>query len=303
MTELAAKCIREEPRFRGLIKFKNQIEMSSPTMYGDELEYIKQAFQSNQISVVGENIDRLEETIAKYAGVQNVVALSCGTAAVHLAVKLAAERIYGSGGISTINGIGVGGSLFGKRVFCQDLSCAATVNPIIYEGGEPVFIDASADDWNMEPEALEIGFEQYPDVKIVICSHLNGFPGQIETIKGICEKHGALLIEDASESLGAKYKEKPVGSFGDYGVFSFSGNKIITAGSGGALLTNDSDSAFKARKWSAQSCEAALWNQYEELGYNYQMSNVIAGVALGQWKRLEECIAKKSGFMIITPIV
>ena len=294
MTELAAKCMREEPRFSGIKKFEKKIWLSSPTMHGEELEYVNQAYQANWMSTVGENIDRLEDTAAEYAGVKHAVALSCGTAAIHLAVKLAAERIYGSSsGISTPNGLGRGGSLCGKRVFCSTLTFAATVNPVIYEGGEPVFIDASPDDWNMDPEALETAFEKYPDVKLVVFAHLYGFPGQIDVIKNICEKHGALLIEDAAESLGAKYKGKPTGSFGDYGVYSFNGNKIITGSSGGMLLVNDLYSASKARKWSTQSREAAPWYQHEELGYNYRMSNVIAGIVLGQWEHLEEHIAEK----------
>lgn len=294
MTDLAAKCMREEPRFLGLKKFNKKIWLSSPTMHGEELEYIKQAYQTNWMSTVGENIDKLEDTAAEYAGVKHAVALSCGTAAVHLAVKLAAERIYGSSsGISTPDGLGTGGSLSRRRVFCSDLTFAATVNPIVYEGGEPVFIDASPDDWNMDPEALEIAFRKYPDVKLVVFAHLYGFPGQVGKIKQICEEHGALLVEDAAESLGAKYQGKPTGSFGDYGIFSFNGNKIITGSSGGMLLTNDGYSAVKARKWSTQSREDAPWYQHEELGYNYRMSNVIAGIVLGQWKYLEKHIAEK----------
>lgn len=294
MTELAAKCMRKEPRFRGLKKFQKKIWLSSPTMHGEELGYINQAYQTNCMSTVGENIDRLECIAAQYTGVKNAVALSSGTAAIHLAIKLAAERIYGSrSGISMPDGMGTGGSLCGKRVFCSDITFAATVNPVVYEGGEPVFIDVSPDDWNMDPEALEVAFEKYPEVKLVVFAHLYGFPGQIETIKRICKKYGALLIEDAAESLGAKHKGRPAGSFGDYGIFSFNGNNIITGSTGGMLLTNDEYSAAKARKWSAQSCEDVPWSQHEELGYNYQMSNVIAGIVLGQWKHLEEHIAKK----------
>lgn len=187
MTELAAKCMREEPRFYGLKKFQKKVWLSSPTMHGEELEYIKQAYQSNCMSTSGENIDRLEDIAAGYAGVKNAVALSCGTAAIHLAVKLAVEKIYGSSsGISTPNGVGLGGSLFGKRFFCSDFTAAAAVNPIVYEGGEPVFIDASPDDWNMDPQALESAFEKYPDVKLVVFAHLYGFPGSVlgQNIKG-----------------------------------------------------------------------------------------------------------------------
>ena len=294
MTEAIAKCIRQEPRFLGIKKFNHKIWLSSPTMHGEELEYIKKAYVTNWMSTVGENIEALEEAAVRYSGVKHAVALSCGTAAIHLAVKLAAERLYGSSsGILTPNGLGAGGSLFGKRVFCSDLTFAATVNPVVYEGGEPIFIDASQDDWNMDPQALEIAFENYPDVKLVIFAHLYGFPGQIDMIKRICEKYGALLIEDAAESLGGRYKGKPVGSFGDYGIYSFNGNKIITGSSGGMLITDDGYSAAKARKWSTQSREDTPWYQHEELGYNYRMSNVIAGVVLGQWGHLEEHIAEK----------
>lgn len=294
MTDLTAKCMREEPRFLGLKKFDKKIWLSSPTTHGKGLKYVSQAYEENQMSVAGKNIDRLEEIVSEYAKVRHAVALSCGTAAVHLAVKLAAESFYGSSsGISTPDGLGAGGCLLGKRVFCPAFAPAAAVNPIVYEGGEPVFIDASPDDWGMDPEALEIAFQKYPDVKLVVFAHLYGFPGQVGKVKKICEGHGALLIEDAAESLGAKYKGKPVGGFGDYGILSFSGNKIITGSSGGVLLTNDAYSAAKAREWASQSCGGTMWNQHEELGYNYQMSNVIAGLVLGQWRYLERHIAEK----------
>lgn len=294
MTEKAAQCMRAEPRFRGIEKFKNKIWLSSPTMHGEEMEYVKKAYESNWMTTAGENIEELEKTAAEYTGVKYAVALSSGTAALHMAVKHAAERLYGSStGISTPYGMGKGGSLYGKRVFCSSLTFAATVNPVVYEGGEPVFIDSSPDDWNMDPEALELAFEKYPDVKLVVFAHLYGFPGQSDRIKEICEEHGALLIEDAAESLGARYKGKQTGSFGDYGIISFNGNKIITGSSGGMLLVNDRYSAEKARKWSTQSRESAPWYQHEELGYNYRMSNVIAGIVLGQWKHLGEHIEAK----------
>ena len=294
MTVLAAKCMREEPRFYGLKKFEKKIWLSLPAVHGGGLEYAGWEYGGNQMATAGATISRLERIVAEYANVDHAVALSCGTAAVHLAVKLAAERLYGSSsGISTPDGLGRGGCLFGKRAFCPALAPAAAVNPIVYEGGEPVFIDASPDDWSMDPQALELAFQKYPDVKIVIFAHLYGFPGQIDTVKQICERHEALLIEDAAESLGAKYKGQPTGSFGDYGIFSFNGNKIITGSAGGMLLTNDAYSAAKARKWSTQSCEDVLWNQHEELGYNYRMGDVIAGLVFGQWKHLEEYIAQK----------
>ncbi len=286
--------LRREERFKNIEPFENRLWLASPTMHGEELAFMKEAFETNWMSTVGENINELEKTAAAYIGVGHAVALSCGTAALHLAVKLAAERLYGSStGISTPDGLGVGGSLYKKRVFCSDLTFDATVNPIVYEGGEPVFIDASYEDWNMDPEALELAFQRYPDVKLVVLVHLYGVPGQIDEIKSICEKHGALLIEDAAESLGAVYKGKQTGSFGDYGVLSFNGNKIITGSSGGMLLTNDTYSAEKARKWSTQSRESAPWYQHEELGYNYRMSNVIAGVVRGQWQHIDEHIARK----------
>ena len=286
--------LREESRFKGIEPFEDRLWLSSPTMHGEELQYITEAYESNWMSTVGENIDRLEEMAAEFIGVKYAVALSCGTAALHLAVKLAAEKIYGSStGISTPDGLGTGGSLYGKRVFCSDLTFDATVNPIVYEGGEPVFIDASLDDWNMDPEALECAFERYPDVKLVVLVHLYGVPAQIDEIKAICSRHGALLIEDAAESLGAVYKGKQTGSFGDYAVLSFNGNKIITGSSGGMLLVNDRYSAEKARKWSTQSRENAPWYQHEELGYNYRMSNVIAGIVRGQWSHLQEHINVK----------
>ena len=285
--------MRSEPRFHGIDKFENKIWLSSPTMHGEEMEYVKRAYETNWMSTVGENIDELEQTAAEYTGVKHAVAVSCGTAALHLAVKLAAERLYGSSsGIMTPYGLGKGGCLFGKRVFCSDATFAATVNPVVYEGGEPVFID-TGDDWNMDADALEHAFAMYPDVKLVVFAHLYGFPGRIDRIKEICVKHGALLIEDAAESLGATYMERQTGSFGDYGILSFNGNKIITGSSGGMLLVNDRYSAEKARKWATQSREHAPWYQHEEIGYNYRMSNVIAGIALGQWKHLDEHIRAK----------
>lgn len=290
---------REDKRFKDIRPPDHKIWLASPTMHGEELEYVKKAYESNWMSTVGENIEILEETAAKYIGVKYALAVSCGTAALHLAVKLAAERIYGgSTGISVPEGMGKGGSLYKKRVFCSDLTFAATVNPVVYEGGEPVFIDASPDDWNMDPQALEVAFEKYPDVKIVILVHLYGVPAQVDEIRKICDRYGALLIEDAAESLGAVYKGRLTGSIGDYGVISFNGNKIITGSSGGMLLANDRYSIEKARKWATQSREHAPWYQHEEIGYNYRMSNVIAGIVCGQWEHLSEHIeAKKKIYM------
>lgn len=285
---------RRDKRFEGISPLETKVVLSSPTMHGDEMKYMQEAYQSGWMTTVGENINCLEKEIADAIGVRYAVGLSCGTAALHLAVKLAAERLYGSSsGLSTPSGLGSGGSLKGIRVFCTDVTFDATVNPILYEGGEPVFIDSEPDTWNMSPEALERAFQIYPDVRLVVLAHLYGTPAKVEEIKQICSAHHALLIEDAAESFGATYKGQQTGGFGDYGIISFNGNKIITGSSGGMLLVNDSYSANKARKWSTQSREAAPWYEHEELGYNYRMSNVIAGVVRGQLPYLEAHIEKK----------
>ncbi len=275
-------------------RFPEKVWLSSPTMHGDEKKYMLEAYETNWMSTVGENINELERLLSGYIGIEHGVALSSGTAALHLAVKLAAERLYGSSsGVSTPDGLGRGGSLYGRRVFCSDMTFDATVNPVVYEGGEPVFIDTEYDTWNMSPEALEQAFQLYPDVKLVIVAHLYGTPGKIEEIRAICDAHKALLIEDAAESLGATYRGRQTGVFGDYSIISFNGNKIITGSSGGMLLCHSQEDANKARKWSTQSREAAPWYQHEELGYNYRMSNVIAGVVRGQFGYLSEHIEQK----------
>lgn len=278
--------LKSEQRFQEIKPFEKKIWLSSPTMHGEELEYIKKAYDSNWMSTVGENINEVEKLLADYVGVRHVVALSCGTAALHLAIKLAAERLYG------MPRAGVG-ALQGHKVFCSDMTFDATVNPIAYEGGEAVFIDTEYDTWNMSPKALEKAFTIYPEVKLVVIAHLYGTPGKIEELQKICRKHGALIVEDAAESLGATYKSMQTGCFGDYAVVSFNGNKIITGSSGGAFLTDSEADADKVRKWSTQSREAAAWYQHEELGYNYRMSNVIAGVVRGQMKYLEGHIEQK----------
>lgn len=266
--------------------FEKKVYLSSPTMHGEELKYMKEAFDTNWMSTVGENINEVERIAAQKSQVKYAVGLSSCTAALHLCAKLAGERLYGRPAVGH-------GALEGKRVFCSDMTFAATVNPIVYEGGIPVFIDTEYDTWNMCPKALEKAFEIYPDVKLVVLVHLYGFPAKIDDIRKICNRHGALIIEDAAESTGATYKGKQTGTFGDYAAISYNGNKIITGSSGGCLLTNSLEDANKARKWSTQAREDAPWYQHEEVGYNYRMSNVIAGVVRGQYNHLEEHIAQK----------
>lgn len=266
--------------------FKNKIYLSSPTMHGDELRYVTEAYETNWMSTVGKNINEAERLIAEKVGVPYAVALASGTSSLHLAMKLAGEAMYGQPEIGK-------GALFNKKVFCSDVTFGATVNPVVYEGGTPVFIDTEQDTWNMDPAALEKAFEIYPDVKVIVVAHLYGTPGKIDEIKAVANAHGAVIVEDAAESLGATYKGKQTGCFGDYGCISFNGNKIITGSSGGMFLTNSQADAEKVRKWSTQSREAAPWYQHEEVGYNYRMSNVIAGVVRGQIPHLEEHIAQK----------
>lgn len=266
--------------------FKEKIWLASPTMHGKELEYMQEAYKSNWMSTVGKNINEVEALASQYAEVKYAVGLSSCTAALHLCVKLAGEKLYGKPEISH-------GTLEGKKVFCSDMTFDATLNPVVYEGGIPIFIDTEASSWNMDPVALEKAFEMYPDVKLVISAELYGFPGRMDEIKAICERHHALLIEDAAEAMGATIDGKQCGSFGDYSAISYNGNKIITGSSGGCLLTNSLEDANKARKWSTQSRENAPWYQHEEVGYNYRMSNVIAGVVRGQYPYLNEHIQQK----------
>lgn len=272
--------------FDGIEPFLSKVWLSSPTMHGDEQKWVDEAIRTNWVSTVGENINEVERQIASFIGIDNAVALSAGTAALHLAIKLAGEKLYGQ----RRAGHGV---LEGKHVFASDMTFDATVNPICYEGGEPIFIDTEYDTWNMDPLALEKAFELYPDVKLIVIAHLYGTPGKIDEIRAIAKKHNAIIVEDAAESLGATYKGKQTGTFGDVGCISFNGNKIITGSSGGMLLTNNLDDANKVRKWSTQSREDAPWYQHEEMGYNYRMSNIIAGIVRGQIPYLEEHIAQK----------
>lgn len=257
-----------------LKKFENKVWLASPTMHGDELKYMTEAYETNWMSTVGANINEVERIVCEKVGCKYAVALSAGTASLHLAVKLAGVRQ-------------------GDKVFCSDMTFDATVNPVVYEGGIPIFIDTERDTWNMDPVALERAFEMYPDVKVVVVAHLYGTPGKIDEIKHICDAYGAVIVEDAAESFGATYKGRQTGTFGKYNCISFNGNKIVTGSSGGMLLTDDLEAANKVRKWSTQSRENAPWYQHEELGYNYRMSNVIAGVVRGQLPYLEEHIARK----------
>lgn len=254
--------------------FKNKVWLSSPTMHGDELKYVTEAYDTNWMSTVGANINEVEKLACEKTGCGHAVALSSGTAALHMAVKLAGVKPE-------------------DKVFCTDMTFDATVNPVVYEGGVPIFIDTEYDTWNMDPKALEKAFEMYPGVKVVVLAHLYGTPGKVDEIRQICDRHGAVIIEDAAESLGASYKGVQTGNFGTYNAISFNGNKIITGSCGGMLLTDDEEAANKVRKWSTQSRENAPWYQHEELGYNYRMSNVIAGVVRGQFPYLEEHIAQK----------
>lgn len=254
--------------------FKKRIYLSSPTMHGEELKYMTEAYETNWMSTVGKNIDEVERLTREQIGTKYAVALSAGTAALHLCMKLA-------------------GIKKGDYVICSDMTFSATVNPVLYEGGIPVFVDCERETWNMDPLALEKAFELYPTVKVVVVANLYGTPGKMDEIKSICDKHNAIIIEDAAESLGATYKGKQTGTFGKYNVISFNGNKIITGSCGGMLLTDSLEDANKARKWSTQARENAPWYEHEELGYNYRMSNVTAGVVRGQYPHLNEHIAQK----------
>ena len=267
-------------------KFSNKVWLSSPSMYSDSMRYVMEAYETNWMSTVGANINEVEKIAAETSGTKYAVALSCGTAALHLCMKLAGEKLYGKPSVGV-------GALNNKRVFCTDMTFNATLNPVVYEGGIPVFIDTEYDSWGVDPSALEKAFEMYPDVKLVVYAELYGFPGNIRQIKEICEKHGALLVEDAAEAMGASWEGKQCGSYGNYAAVSYNGNKIITGSAGGCLLTNSLEDANQARKWSTQAREAAAWYQNEEVGYNYRMSNVIAGVIRDQYWHLADHIAQK----------
>jgi dTDP-4-amino-4,6-dideoxygalactose transaminase len=282
--------ILNESQFAGIIPFEKKLWLSSPTMHGEEQKWVDDAIQTNWVSTVGANINEVEKQIAEYVGVKYAVALSAGTAALHLATKLAGEKLYGQARTNE-------GTLAGRKVFCSDVTFDASINPVAYEDGEAVFIDTEYDTWNMCPKALEKAFEIYPDVKLIVVAHLYGTPGKMEEIKAIADRYGALIVEDAAESLGARYKLNgewvETGALGNYNCISFNGNKIITGSAGGMFLTNSKEDADKVRKWSTQSREAAPWYQHEEVGYNYRMSNIVAGVVRGQIPHLDEHIAQK----------
>ena len=277
---------RNDPRFRGLEPFGKKVWLATPTMHGDERKWVDEAIDTNWVSTVGDNIDEVERQLAEYIGLKYAVGLSAGTASLHLATKLAGERLYGQARPDH-------GTLEGHKVFCSDMTFDATINPVAYEDGEAVFVDTEYDTWNMSPDALEKAFELYPEVKLVVIAHLYGTPGKVDEIREICDRYGALIIEDAAESLGATYKGKETGTLGDYNCISFNGNKIITGSAGGMFLTDSLEDANKVRKWATQSREDAPWYQHEEIGYNYRMSNIIAGVIRGQIPYLKEHIAQK----------
>lgn len=251
-----------------------RIYLSSPTIHKEEQDFIQEAFKTNWVAPLGKNVDEFERETAAYVGVKHAAALSTGTAALHLAVKLAGVKP-------------------GDKVFCSDLTFSATVNPVSYEGGEQVFIDSERETWNMDPKALDLAFKKYPDCKCVIVVNLYGTPAKLDELSDICASHGAVLIEDAAESLGAVYKGRKTGTFGQYNVLSFNGNKIITTSGGGMLLSDDREGVEKVRFWATQAREPFPWYEHQEIGYNYRMSNVVAGIGRGQLIHLEEHLREK----------
>lgn len=278
---------------KGKIKMEKRIFLASPHMSeeGYEKEYIKEAFDTNWIAPLGENVNKFEEELANYVGAKCGAALSAGTAAIHMALKALDVKE-------------------GDIVFCASLTFSATANPIIYQNATPVFIDCDRETWNMDPEALKKAFEKYPNPKAVVIVHLYGTPAKMDEIMAICNEHNVPLVEDAAESLGATYKGKQTGTFGKYGIFSFNGNKIITTSGGGMLVSDDEERIQKVRFWATQSRDKARYYQHSEIGYNYRMSNIVAGIGRGQLKVLNDRLAKKKeiyetykeGFKDITEI-
>lgn len=254
-----------------------KIYLASPHMSdeGYEKEFVKEAFDTNWVAPLGENVNKFEEELENYVGAKHAAALSAGTAAIHMALKALDVKQ-------------------GDIVFCSSLTFSATANPITYQNATPVFIDSEADTWNMDPKALEKAFEKYPNPKAVVVVHLYGTPAKIDEIKDICDKHNVPLVEDAAESLGATYKGKQTGTFGKYGIFSFNGNKIITTSGGGMLVSDDEERIAKVRFWSTQAREKARHYEHNEIGYNYRMSNIVAGIGRGQLKVLDQRISKKT---------
>lgn len=266
--------------------FDDKVWLSSPTMHGAERMFVKEAFDTNWVSTVGENINEFERQLGELLDNQHAVALASGTSALHLAIRCACEDINGK--------IAAGkGALEGMKVLCTDMTFDATVNPVSYEIGEQVFVDSEYDTWNMDPVALTRAFDKHPDARIVIVANLYGTPAKLDEIRRICDEHNAVLIEDAAESLGARYKGVQTGTFGHYNAISFNGNKIITTSGGGMFLSSDEEAANKVRKWSTQARDNAPWYQHSELGYNYRMSNILAGIGRGQLFHLYEHIEQK----------
>jgi dTDP-4-amino-4,6-dideoxygalactose transaminase len=259
-----------------IVKMEKRIFLASPHMSeeGYEKEYIKEAFDTNWIAPLGENVNKFEEELANYVGAKCGAALSAGTAAIHMALKALDVKE-------------------GDIVFCSSLTFSATANPIIYQNATPVFIDCDRETWNMDPEALKKAFEKYPNPKAVVIVHLYGTPAKMDEIMAICNEHNVPLVEDAAESLGATYKGKQTGTFGKYGIFSFNGNKIITTSGGGMLVSDDEERIQKVRFWATQSRDKARYYQHSEIGYNYRMSNIVAGIGRGQLKVLNDRLAKK----------
>lgn len=253
---------------------EKRIFLSSPTMHGEERKYIQEAFDTNWIAPLGKHVDAFEQEVCAYLGCGHGLATNTGTAALHLAVKLAGVKP-------------------GDVVFCSDMTFSATVNPVAYEGGCPVFIDSERDTWNMDPRALERAFDRYPHCRCVVAANLYGTPAKLDELRAVCDAYGAVLIEDAAESLGATYRGRQTGTFGRYNAISFNGNKIITTSGGGMLLSDDGEAVEKARFWATQARDRAPWYQHSEIGYNYRMSNVVAGIGRGQLLHLEEHIALK----------
>lgn len=251
-----------------------RIYLSSPTMHGLEMKYIQEAFDTNWVAPLGKNVDEFEKEMAAYVGVKHAAALVSGTSALHLAVKLCGVKP-------------------GDVVICSDLTFSATVNPVSYEGGIQVFVDSEYDTWNMDPRALEIALKKYPHAKAVIVANLYGTPAKLDEIKVICDHYNVPLIEDAAESLGATYKGQQTGTFGKYAALSFNGNKIITTSGGGMFLSDDEAAVKKVRFWATQSRDPAPHYQHSEIGYNYRMSNIVAGIGRGQLVYLNEHIQKK----------